>query len=85
MLRRVTVCSLLERAVKTCPIPVAYLRVDEMMRTWPSTVSIVIRHQMLCVGCPIGIFHTVADACRAHRLDECAVIAELESAILENA
>ena len=63
-------------------MPVADLRVDEMMRTWPSTVSVVIRLRMLCVGCPIGIFHTVADACRAHHLDQCAVVAELERAIL---
>jgi hybrid cluster-associated redox disulfide protein len=71
--------------LKTCPTHVADLRVDEMMRTWPATVSVAIRRQMLCVGCPIGIFHTVADACRAHHLDQYAVVAELERAILETA
>jgi hybrid cluster-associated redox disulfide protein len=85
MCGRTTIAFLLERSVKTCPKPIADLKVDEMMRAWPSTVSVVISRQMLCVGCPIGIFHTVADACRAHNLDQCAVVAELERAILENA
>jgi hybrid cluster-associated redox disulfide protein len=43
----------------------------------------VIRRQMLCVGCPIGIFHTVAEACRSHHLDQSAVVAELQRAILQ--
>jgi hybrid cluster-associated redox disulfide protein len=58
------------------------MSVDEMMRTWPATVSVVIRRRMLCVGCPIGIFHWVSDACRAHQLDQRSITAELEEAIL---
>jgi hypothetical protein len=32
-------------------------------------------------GCPIGIFHTVADAAAAHAIDEAAFSAELLAAI----
>jgi len=46
------------------------MTVDEIMRRWPSTIRVFIRHRMLCIGCPIGVFHTVADACEAHGLDE---------------
>lgn len=46
------------------------MTVDEIMRRWPATIRVFLRHRMLCVGCPIGIFHTVRDACDAHLLDE---------------
>jgi hybrid cluster-associated redox disulfide protein len=43
--------------------------VDEIMRRWPATIRPFLHHRMLCVGCPIGVFHTVADACEAHGVD----------------
>jgi len=36
---------------------------------------------MLCIGCPFGIFHTVADAAAAHKVDEAAFAAELLTVI----
>lgn len=53
------------------------MTVDEIMRRWPMTIRVVIRHRMLCIGCPIGIFHTVVDACQAHRIDLESFSAEL--------
>lgn len=55
--------------------------VDEIMRKWPATVAVVLRYKMLCVGCPIGTFHTVAEACREHQIDETRFILDLESAV----
>ena len=55
--------------------------VDEIMRRWPATIRVMIRHRMLCIGCPVGPFHTVADAAAAHALDEAGLMAELVSAI----
>jgi hybrid cluster-associated redox disulfide protein len=46
------------------------MTVDEIMRRWPATIRVFMRYRMLCIGCPIGVFHTVADACEAHGLDE---------------
>lgn len=40
--------------------------VDELMRRWPATVRVLLDSRMLCVGCPIAPFHTVAEACVAH-------------------
>ena len=51
--------------------------VDEIMRRWPATIRVMIRHRMLCIGCPIGIFHTVSDAAAAHAIGEAAFTAEL--------
>jgi|TARA_R110000787_G_scaffold20613_4_gene61374 hybrid cluster-associated redox disulfide protein len=57
------------------------LPVDEIMRRWPETIRVMIRHQMLCIGCPLGIFHTVTDAAVAHEVDEAAFTAELLTVI----
>lgn len=57
------------------------MTVDEIMRRWPATIRVMIRNKMLCIGCPIGIFHTVGDACAAHRLDEEAFSKELLEAM----
>ena len=46
------------------------MTVDEIMRRWPTTIRVFILYRMMCIGCPIGVFHTVRDACEAHHLDE---------------
>jgi len=58
--------------------------VDEIMRRWPATIRVMIRNGMLCIGCPIGSFHTVAEACLAHAVDEAAFSAELREAMTAN-
>lgn len=57
------------------------MTVDEIMRRWPETVHVVIRHKLHCIGCPFGIFHTVADACAIHEVDERSVAADLVGAM----
>ncbi len=44
--------------------------VDDIMRRWPATIRVFVDHRMGCVGCPIGSFHSVEDACREHKLDQ---------------
>lgn len=57
------------------------LSMDEIMRKWPVTAAVVLRHRLLCVGCPVGSFHTVAEACDAHGLDEDEFVDALLAAI----
>ena len=57
------------------------MTVDEIMRRWPATIREMIRNNMLCIGCAIGVFHTVADACAAHRIDEGTFASELLDAM----
>ena len=42
------------------------LLVDEAMRQWPATIRVFLNFGFHCVGCPIGCFHSVADACLEH-------------------
>ena len=55
------------------------LSVAEIMSNWPSTIRIFLDRRMHCVGCPIAIFHSIADAAQEHHLDE----APLSEAIRE--
>ena len=57
------------------------MTVDEIMRRWPATIRVLIRHGMLCIGCPIGSFHNVVDACAAHGVDEEVFCADLLAAM----
>ena len=53
---------------------------DEVMRRWPGTIRVFLDHRFQCVGCPMGGFHTVADACREHGADLAAFLAALRAA-----
>lgn len=55
--------------------------IDTIMRRWPSTIAVLIRHRMLCVGCPITTFHTIPEICAAHDSDEAQFIQELAASI----
>ena len=55
--------------------------VDDIMRQWPATVRVFLNHKMRCVGCPIGCFHTVDDACREHGTDRAQFLADLRAVI----
>lgn len=56
------------------------LSLDEMMTLWPQTISVFIRHRMLCVGCLISPFHTLTQACAEYHLDEDTFMQELMAA-----
>ena len=61
------------------------LTVDTIMRRWPSTIGVFIAYKMKCVGCPIGRFHSLAEAAAAHRDAPFELIEEaLEMAIAED-
>ena len=46
------------------------LTLSQVMATWPRTIEVFLRHRMLCVGCVVTPFHTIADACAEYHLCE---------------
>jgi len=54
--------------------------VDEVMQRWPAAIRVFLDFRMACAGCPIAGFHTIADACREHRLGPDVVLTELRGA-----
>lgn len=57
------------------------MSIDKMMRAWPLTIRVVLKHRMLCVGCPVASFHTISDACREHGVDESLFLNEVARVI----
>jgi hybrid cluster-associated redox disulfide protein len=57
--------------------------VDDVMRRWPMTIRAFLKHRMHCVGCPIACFHTLADACREHGVDQTEFLADLRVIIAQ--
>lgn len=58
------------------------LCVDDLMRHWPETIRVFLNYKMRCVGCPIGRFHTVAEACGKHNVDLKCFVADLKATVL---
>ena len=54
--------------------------VDDVMRDAPETIRTFLEFRMKCVGCPIGCFHTVEDACREHDVELGRFLAALRHA-----
>jgi hybrid cluster-associated redox disulfide protein len=55
--------------------------VDAIMTRWPVTIRVFLTHGMHCVGCPIGGFHSLADAAEAHGMDHDQLTREIAAAI----
>ena len=56
------------------------LLVDDVMRRWPATIRVFLDQHFMCVGCPIGCFHSVEQACREHAADLGLILDALNAA-----
>lgn len=54
--------------------------VDDVMRHRPATIRVFLDFRMNCVGCPIGSFHSIEDACREHGIDVVVLLTALRTA-----
>jgi len=57
------------------------MSMDAIMRRWPETIRVVLRHHMLCVGCPMAPFQTVAEACRDNGVDKAVFLEDVRRVI----
>jgi len=53
---------------------------EDLMKKWPATIEVFVRHRMACVGCPASAFHNIADCCKEYRLSLPDFMTELEHA-----
>ncbi len=62
------------------------LRVADIINTWPETIPVFLGHRMICVGCYMSEFDTLADAVNIYGipiekiLDELNQIIEVDTA-----
>ncbi|MCX7976574.1 MAG: DUF1858 domain-containing protein [Bellilinea sp.] len=54
-------------------------QINELLRQYPQTASVFFRHQMVCVGCWMSKFDTIADAVWNYGLDLENFLAELSA------
>lgn len=57
------------------------LPVDTIMDRWPETIRVFLDHNMSCIGCPVGAFHTLTDAAYEYRLTLAVLEDEMIQAI----
>jgi len=53
----------------------------QIMQRWPATIAVFIDFELNCIGCPIGPFHTVADAASEHGVSLEVLNASINAAI----
>ncbi|WP_454620657.1 DUF1858 domain-containing protein [Bradyrhizobium cenepequi] len=63
--------------MKTNAAPTADMMVDDVMRRWPPAIGVFLDFRMLCVGCPIGAFHSIEEACGEHGVDTAIFVSKL--------
>jgi hybrid cluster-associated redox disulfide protein len=63
--------------MRTDAAPTADMMVDNVMRRWPPTIRVFLDFRMLCVGCPIGAFHSIEEACGEHGIDASIFVSKL--------
>jgi hybrid cluster-associated redox disulfide protein len=59
----------------------AGLTVAEVLTRWPQTIPIFLRYRMICVGCPIAPFETLAEVAAIYDLDLNRFLSELGQVI----
>lgn len=57
--------------------------IDEVLKTWPTTIPVFMRHKMACVGCSMAPFETVAEAASTYGLQVRGFVEELCEAAKE--
>ncbi|MGY3617216.1 DUF1858 domain-containing protein [Bradyrhizobium sp. USDA 10063] len=57
--------------------PTADMMVDDVMRRWPPAIRVFLDFRMRCVGCPIGAFHSIEEACGEHGVDANVFVSKL--------
>jgi hybrid cluster-associated redox disulfide protein len=62
------------------PIITAELAVGEVMRRWPATIGVFIRHRMGCVGCAMAEHDSIEVASAEYAVPLGRLLAELEAA-----
>lgn len=60
------------------------MTIDELLKRWPQTLVVVKRLRLVCLGCAIAPFCTVAEAAVLHGLDRQELLGHLQVAIGES-
>jgi hybrid cluster-associated redox disulfide protein len=57
------------------------LVIADVLARWPQTVSVFLRHHMICVGCAMSRFETLGEIASVYDLDLNVLLRELRQVI----
>ncbi len=57
------------------------LVIADVLARWPQTVSVFLRHHMICVGCAMSRFETLGEMATVYDLDRNVLLRELQQVI----
>jgi hybrid cluster-associated redox disulfide protein len=55
--------------------------VADLLKKWPETIPVFIKHRMACVGCAMSSFETLKDAASIYRLPCQQLLDDLQKSI----
>lgn len=79
ILRRSMMRRMTSKSAPGSESPVADLTVSDLIRRWPQTARVFLRHRMACVGCAVAPYMTVAEVATSYGLSAEAFVAELRA------
>lgn len=53
----------------------------EVIKKYPETIDVFLKHGLHCIGCPIGAMETIEQGAKAHRIDVEKLLEELNEVI----
>ena len=59
------------------------LNLSQVVRDYPATVPVFLRHGLMCIGCAAARFESIEQGALAHGLDVDALITDLNEAVTE--
>ena len=57
------------------------MSIEEVTHRYPQTADLFIRHRMGCVGCSLGLFHTIAEVAAIYKFEVETFITQLNERI----
>lgn len=55
--------------------------IGDVVRNYPQTIQVFLRHGLMCVGCAVARFENIHDGAVAHGIDVDALITDLNQAV----
>ncbi|MBN1933220.1 MAG: DUF1858 domain-containing protein [Anaerolineae bacterium] len=55
--------------------------IGDVVRSYPQTIQVFLRHGLMCVGCAVARFENIRDGATAHGINVDALIADLNQAV----
>ena len=60
------------------------MSIGEVVRTYPQTIEVFLKHGLMCFGCAIARFENIEQGATAHGINVPALLQDLNAAVSSN-